>query len=195
MSRNALGEQGNHMAIEPWIRVGKSMSASTSLGHKVVGSAVEALYGALHREVGFAACHAMAARWMGPHIARMQRAATTATTDKAFQDGKSKLQEYTQARWKEVPVYRVIGREGPDHAVRWLVEVEVRGEVLAEGMASKKDDAMKKAAALALMQLRQREAAPNTPSASHEPPRHRARSAGMLSRGHPVPVVSSRAAR
>ncbi len=60
-------------------------------------------------------------------------------------DYKSLLQEITQGRWKEKPVYRVIKMEGPEHDKIFTVECMIR-EYRAIGTGKSKKDAEQKAA-------------------------------------------------
>ncbi len=65
-------------------------------------------------------------------------------------DYKSALQELTQQRFKEVPVYRRLGEEGPPHERRFLVSVELQGRELARGSGARVKEAQNEAARLAL---------------------------------------------
>ena len=50
----------------------------------------------------------------------------------------------------EIPEYRVISAEGPDHAKEFIVEVVVGGRVIGKGSGSSKREAEKEAARAAL---------------------------------------------
>ncbi|MCK5529128.1 MAG: ribonuclease III, partial [Kiritimatiellae bacterium] len=63
---------------------------------------------------------------------------------------KGELQEYSQARWKSSPVYRLIDESGPAHQSVFTVEVEVNGKLVGHGVGSSKQDAERNAAAMAL---------------------------------------------
>jgi ribonuclease III len=57
------------------------------------------------------------------------------------------LQEWAQARKvKAAPVYRLVGREGPDHAPRFAVEASVSGEHAVTGIGGSKREAEQDAA-------------------------------------------------
>jgi ribonuclease-3 len=70
-----------------------------------------------------------------------------------IQDSKSRLQEWTQARGYEIPLYRIVLEEGPDHAKRYGVEVLVNDQVLGSGQGASKQAAAKAAAGKALETL------------------------------------------
>src|SRR3972149_1190520 len=65
-------------------------------------------------------------------------------------DSKSQLQHVVQARWHEIPKYRLISSVGPDHAKTFTVEVVVHSEVLGRGEGRNKKQAELAAASQAL---------------------------------------------
>lgn len=69
----------------------------------------------------------------------------TVRQKKIRKDYKSLLQEITQGRWKEKPVYRVIKMEGPEHAKIFTVECKVK-DFKTVGVGKSKKDAEQKAA-------------------------------------------------
>ena len=66
---------------------------------------------------------------------------------------KTRLQEELQARGWELPVYRLVGEEGPDHAKRFTVECRVRGRPAGRGTGRSKKTAEREAAVRALEAL------------------------------------------
>jgi ribonuclease-3 len=66
-------------------------------------------------------------------------------THRIKKDYKTLLQEITQKRWKERPVYRVISVEGPEHAKVFTVEGSIRG-YSAVGKGKSKKEAEQEAA-------------------------------------------------
>ena len=66
---------------------------------------------------------------------------------------KGKLQEYSQAQWKTSPVYHLVDEGGPAHAAVFTVEVEVNGKRVGHGIGGSKQEAERKAAAMALEEI------------------------------------------
>ncbi|MCX7795622.1 MAG: ribonuclease III [bacterium] len=69
------------------------------------------------------------------------------------EDYKSKLQESVQALYRELPIYRVIGEEGPMHARKFIAEVIIKGRSLGTGSGFSKKEAEQYAAKEALSKL------------------------------------------
>lgn len=63
---------------------------------------------------------------------------------------KGELQEYSQAQWKRSPIYHLVDESGPAHASLFTVEVEVNGKRIGHGIGGSKQEAERKAAAMAL---------------------------------------------
>ncbi|MCQ2789177.1 MAG: ribonuclease III [bacterium] len=56
-------------------------------------------------------------------------------------NAKSILQEYTQAKNKDLPSYKVVETKGPEHDKIFVVEVSYNGNVLAKGEGKNKKEA------------------------------------------------------
>jgi ribonuclease III len=68
-------------------------------------------------------------------------------------DYKSRLQEYAQSRFQEIPAYRLISETGPDHDKQFVVEVLVNNKVMGQGAGKSKKLAETEAARAALKKL------------------------------------------
>jgi ribonuclease-3 len=75
----------------------------------------------------------------------------------AGENPKGSLQEYTQERFSNIPRYEVISVTGPVHAPEFIVRVWLGEEAIAEAAAGNRREAERRAAALALMILGQRD--------------------------------------
>ena len=122
----------------------------------------EALSGGRHKQAILAgACEAViAALYLDGGMAAARRFVDCYWTD-AFaalgsdmRDPKTVLQEWAQARKGNVaPAYRLVGRQGPDHAPRFEVEVSVAGEDPQTGQGGSKREAEQDAAQRMLEKL------------------------------------------
>ena len=68
-------------------------------------------------------------------------------------NAKAILQEYTQDKTKNTPVYKVVDEIGPEHKKEFVVEVSYNGEVLATEKGLSKKDAEQKCAYTACKNL------------------------------------------
>jgi ribonuclease-3 len=87
--------------------------------YAILADACEALIAAIYRDGGLKA----ARRFIETHWS-----ARLAAEPAPPHDAKSMLQEWAQGRGLPLPVYRVVDREGPDHAPRFTISVEVAGK-------------------------------------------------------------------
>lgn len=67
-----------------------------------------------------------------------------------LKDYKSRLQEYVQGKSLTAPKYQVVEESGPDHNKKFVVEVNIEGEVWAKGIGKNKSTAEQEAARHAL---------------------------------------------
>ena len=97
---------------------------------------IEALIAAIYLEGGLEAARGFIDRYWSARADEVHS---------ARRDAKTELQEWAHARGAETPHYRIIRREGPDHAPTFTVAVEVDGE-RAEGRGRSKRTAEQEAA-------------------------------------------------
>lgn len=96
----------------------------------ILGDVVESLLAAIYREGGMDAARAFVERHLGP---RMEACSAPP------RDPKTSLQEWLQARGRPLPEYKLVDRNGPDHAPTFTVSVNVDGEspLRAEGKSKR----------------------------------------------------------
>jgi len=108
----------------------------------VLGDACEALIAAIYLDGGLEAARAFFTRYWDEELQRLDQPRA--------KDSKTALQEWAQGRGLPLPDYRVVGREGPDHAPNFTVEVAVVGFPPLAAQGRSKQEAEKAAAALML---------------------------------------------
>lgn len=158
VSRVSIGRQAAAMGLGPIILLGQG-ERDTGGAHRlsVLGSALEAVIGIVYLKLGYDFCR----RFVRDHI--LQALVAEHADEASAGDHKSALQELTQQRHKQVPLYRRLGEEGPAHDRRFLVSVEIGGRELARGSGKRVKEAQNEAARLALDVLRQETLDPPTP--------------------------------
>jgi len=93
----------------------------------ILGDACEALIAALYLDGGIAAARRFVTKFWSPLM-------TEVLGD--LRDPKNALQEWAQGRKLGTPTYRLVKREGPDHAPRFTVDVLVKGQEPVSGEGS-----------------------------------------------------------
>jgi ribonuclease-3 len=127
------------------LRLGRGESSSG--GHdrdNLLGSAFEALIGALYLDSGLGAVDA----FVTPILEDARESILN-----EIHDPKSKLQEWAQSQKFGAPRYHVVSTSGPDHAVIFEMEVAIAGAVKGRGTGTSKSYAEHAAAQDALNNL------------------------------------------
>jgi ribonuclease-3 len=107
----------------------------------VMADGCEALIGALYLDGGPSASGGFIERYWLPRLEAAIRPPS---------DAKTALQEWAQGLGRPLPLYRVIGREGPPHAPTFTIEVSVEAVPLMTGTGRSKRAAEQAAATLLL---------------------------------------------
>jgi len=109
----------------------------------VLGDACEALIGAIYIDDGLEAARAFFLEFWTEEFALLDEPRT--------KDPKTQLQEWAQARGLPLPAYKVVGREGPDHAPVFTVAVSVGDYEPEHAEGRSRQDAEKAAATVMLL--------------------------------------------
>jgi ribonuclease-3 len=158
VNTTALARKARAIGLGDLLVLGKGEEKSGGR-HKssILAGALEAILGGVFVDGGFEPARRAVELLFGEE-------ARTATL--GDEDAKTALQELTQRRFRQLPVYQTLRVEGPDHARDFLVEVAVNGRVVGRGSGRSKRLAAQAAAREALEALR-REAAEGE-GAAHE---------------------------
>lgn len=127
--REMLIEVAQEIGLGPHIRaLGGEDIRTVRAGGAILADALEAVIAALYLDGGWAA----AGRFVRTHWERRLAAAATAPTVRA---AKSRLQEWALARALPLPLYELLGSEGPAHKPVFRVRVTIAGQApaVAEG--------------------------------------------------------------
>ncbi len=127
------------------LRLGRGESSSGGQDRdNLLGSAFEALIGALYLDSGLGAVDA----FVNPILEEARESILN-----EIHDPKSQLQEWAQAQKLGAPRYHVVSTSGPDHAVIFEMEVAIAGAVKGRGAGTSKSYAEHAAAQDALNNL------------------------------------------
>jgi len=111
----------------------------------IAADTAESLFGAVFLDGGYSAALSLAKAYLEFHRDEL-------SPDR--QDTKTLLQETLQAMGRGVPYYRTVERTGPDHSLKFKVEVTIGDELLAEAWGSTIKEAEFEAAGAALEKIR-----------------------------------------
>ncbi len=127
------------------LRLGRGEASSGGQDRdNLLGSAFEALIGALYLDSGLGAVDA----FVNPILEEARESILN-----EIHDPKSQLQEWAQSQKLGTPRYHVVGTSGPDHAVIFEMEVAIAGAVKGRGTGTSKSYAEHAAAQDALKNL------------------------------------------
>jgi ribonuclease-3 len=145
--RETLAAVAVEIGLDQMIQLSPAEAASgAARSPAILADVLEAVIAAIYLDGGFEAAFAFIEHWWGPRLADMQRPP---------RDPKTLLQEWAQGRGLPLPEYRLVGTEGPDHALQFTIAVRVVGHDEASATASSKRAAETAAASLLLERLSQ----------------------------------------
>ncbi len=149
-SASALCEASRRLDLGRFLRLGPGEEKTGGRNKRtLLANAYEALLAALYLDGGLPAARRFVEQWL------VQPAFERPAETLAASDYKSALQEWLQARGQRLASYRVVRETGPEHAKRFLVEVDAGNRVLGRSEGASKKEAEQAAAACALERLRQ----------------------------------------
>ncbi len=138
----ALARYARRLDLGSTLRLGHGEERSGGRAKQsLLACALEAVLGAVFVDGGLEAARTLVERWLD----------SEATEALDTPDAKSDLQEQLQAQGLAPPVYRHVGREGPDHDPIFHVECLIDGEVAASATGHSKKAAERRAARRALV--------------------------------------------
>lgn len=148
VSREALAGAAEALGLAELVLLGAGAQASGERQRaSILENTMEAIIAALYLDGGLEAARTFVLRVLDD---RLQGEAG------GEPDAKGALQEWSQARSKSLPVYRIVSAEGPPHRRHFTAEVSVGGQTLGRGEGPTKQAAEKAAAESALAVVRSR---------------------------------------
>ena len=147
VSRSMLGRRARDMGLGELLLLGRGEEKGGGRHRlSLIGSALEALVGALFLEYG----RKKASEFVRRQIIEIE---ARSLDSEAFTDYKSRFQELVQKQHQQIPEYRIIEESGPDHDKRFCVEVSVKDRICGRGWGPRKKTAENAAAKQSLQEL------------------------------------------
>lgn len=143
VSEAGLSKVARKLELGAWLRLGKGETQSGGRQKaSLLADALEAICAALYIDGGLTVAEDFIKEHFEGEIPSLPGEATS--------DHKTRLQELVQGTLKTVPVYKVVGESGPDHAKTFEVAVLVADVERARATGRSKKLAEQSAAALAV---------------------------------------------
>ncbi|TGN21165.1 ribonuclease III [Leptospira idonii] len=146
VSTPAIAAIARKYEFNRYLLLGKGEKEKGESNHNLQADCFEAFLGALFLDQGLEECR----RFLKTNFKRMDQLLEDVEETK---DYKTILQEYCQKKWKTIPVYEVLGEEGPDHQKSFLISVAYGDKFKTKGEGKNKRTAEQLAAKLALLKL------------------------------------------
>lgn len=144
-----LAALARKLDLGPYLLLGRGEESQAGREKpSLLADALEAVLAACFLDGGLKAAQKVIHSWFGPLLEKSARL--------PWQDFKTGLQEFTQARFKLSPTYKILEESGPSHHRRFRVEVWLGPEPLAQGEGPSKKQAAQMAARLALERLEEK---------------------------------------
>lgn len=143
--RPSLARAARRLSLGKHLALGKGELESGGQDREsILEEAFESVVAAIYLDQGYQASRRFVLRALAPEIEEIGRRRGR------IENPKSRLQELFQGMGLSTPHYRLVSTDGPDHQPVFTVEVLVDEQVLGRGQGSKKTDAERAAAQLAL---------------------------------------------
>ena len=118
-----------------------SFKKNEKMNISILADSIESLIGAIYLDGGFISAKKFISVIWGPYFD---------IKEKNIQDPKSKLQELSQQKFKKLPEYKLIKKEGPSHSPIFTISLKVLNLKKIQSIGSSIREAEKNAAKIAL---------------------------------------------
>ncbi|MBI5447289.1 MAG: ribonuclease III [Gammaproteobacteria bacterium] len=146
--KETLAELAKELSLGEFLSLGPGeLKSGGSRRSSILADAMEAVMGAVYLDAGFDACQALILKWYDARL-------TQPELINEGKDAKTALQEYLQAKKRDLPVYEVMHVKGELHDQVFCVSCEIPSlRLKTEGKGMSRRQAEQKAAKLMLDKL------------------------------------------
>ena len=147
----SIASAGAEIGFESLVRMsrGEKRGSDRARMH-IIANAFEALIGAIYLDQGYE----IASEFIKQHILTKTDAILA---DESWRDPKSYLQELTQRIDNQMPSYKVMNEDGPDHDKTFTIGVYVNKKLIGKGSGTSKQMAQQEAAKKAIDSYKKKE--------------------------------------
>ncbi len=137
VNKKTCAKISNIINLKKFIKTGNSYKNVKSSDEKILSDACEALIGAIYLDQGFDVTEKFILNKWEPFIKKSNILEI---------DSKTKLQEYSLKKFKELPIYKSFKQVGPNHNPMFKVQVNIRNSRKIIGYGKSKKLAQQNAA-------------------------------------------------
>lgn len=154
VNETCLSEIAGELELGKHLFLGRSEESDrdrSNLRPRLLASALEAVIAAIYQDGGLEAARQFVERTFASRLDQLDNG------NQYSADFKTRLQELTQKRLHQVPEYRLVSAQGPEHAKNFRYEVIIRDQSWGEGEGPSRKGAEQEAARAALERMQNRE--------------------------------------
>ncbi len=141
-----LAEFAAELDLMDYVLLGNVDFHAGKIPHSILACAFEGLLGALYLTSDLECVSNFI-------VEQIRDTVDDIANNRSYYNSKAILQEYTQGKNKDLPIYTVIDEVGPEHNKTFQVEVTYQDSVLAHGEGKTKKEAQQNAATAACIKL------------------------------------------
>lgn len=134
------------LELSPYLLLGRGEKMNDGRGRgSILADLFEALIGAIYLDGGYSAAQQFFFLNFSEDISKI--------IEHPIRNWKAELQDFSQKKYQQPPLYQVIEEQGPSHNKVFAVSVLVDGKEMGKGMGASKKEAQQAAAAVALEKI------------------------------------------
>tara|TARA_Y100000816_G_scaffold242590_1_gene189781 strand:- start:2401 stop:3066 length:666 start_codon:yes stop_codon:yes gene_type:complete len=145
VNKKTCSQIAKKINLNKFIFIGSSQKKLDGSANKIIGDCLEAIIGAIYLDNGLKSAEKLILRFWEEHILK-----STIT----LIDSKTKLQEFSLKKFKELPKYVFFKKTGPQHRPLFKTEVQIPNSKKVFGTGSSKKNAQQNAASKLLKILK-----------------------------------------
>jgi ribonuclease-3 len=150
VSRITCAEVAEQIGMKRFLLLGKGVTSFDTIPASILSAAVESLVAGIYLDGGLEAARGFVVQCFGPQLDK------TAAVEHG-KNYKSLLQQFSQKRFGETPVYRLLDEKGPDHSKCFEISAVIGEKAYPPAWGPNKKEAEQQAACNALQALQEEE--------------------------------------
>ncbi len=145
VNKKTCAEIAEKLNLKNFMTLGKSYKDSSKSNNKIASDALEAIIGAIYLDKGLLISEKFIINLWKNYLIR---------SDRVILDPKTKLQEYSLKKFKELPKYKIFNQSGPMHKPNFKVEVKIKNSKIFTASGGSKKIAQQNAAKKLIFDLK-----------------------------------------